>query len=248
MPELDINTLKPRVSERIGPFFEDLLSRFKEKIHSLHVVGSALTEDFNPDTSDVNSVMVLNEMDLSVLEHLAPLGKSYGKKKIAAPLIMTPKYIASSLDVFPIEFLNFRLIHQTVYGEDLLAGVKIDPENLRHQCERELKVKLIGLRQGYISSQGDRKALAEHFTSSISGYMPLFRGVISLMGGEPPTGGQDVLAALREVSGVDTSAFERVLSDRTKKVKHTIEELNSMFEDYYAATEALSEKVDAIEA
>jgi hypothetical protein len=70
-------------------------------------------------------------MDLKFLKFLAPLGKKFGRKRIAAPLIMTPEYIDTSLDVFPIEFFNIQQLHLTVYGDDIwldLNNKKIRPE------------------------------------------------------------------------------------------------------------------------
>jgi predicted nucleotidyltransferase len=157
MVELKLENLATFVSQQIRPFIDEIMNKYHENIHSIHIVGSAVTEDFNEKTSDINSVFVLKKMDLKFIELLAPLGKRYKKKGIAAPLIMTPEYINNSLDVFPIEFLDFRHIHKTVYGEDILNDIDIKMDDLRHQCEREVKSKLIGLRQGYISSQGDRK-------------------------------------------------------------------------------------------
>ena len=58
---------------------------------------------------------------------------------ISAPLIMTPDYIQKSLDVFPVEFLNFRLIHHTLLGKDILGELEIDRGNMQRQCEREIK-------------------------------------------------------------------------------------------------------------
>ena len=92
--------------ERFKPFQDEILKRHKDNIHSITITGSSLTDDFDSEKSDVNSVLVLNRMDLAFLEVLASLGKTYGKKGISAPLIMTPEYIMHSLDVFPIEFLN----------------------------------------------------------------------------------------------------------------------------------------------
>jgi len=43
---------------------------------------------------------------------------------------MTPTYIHKSLDVFPIEFLNMKLFHQTVFGEDIFQDVNIKNSNL----------------------------------------------------------------------------------------------------------------------
>jgi hypothetical protein len=246
MPDLSLDKLKTAISKRIKPFLEEILTKFSDKIHSIHITGTAITNDFDEKVSDVNSVIVLNKMDLTFLELLAPLGKKYKKQKVAAPLIMTPDYIKTSLDVFPIEFINFRLIHSTVYGEDILKNLEINRMDLRHQCERDLKTKLIWLRQGYLSSMGDRKILTEGFVSSITGYIPLFRGIIFLLGKEPPVLQEDVISSLSEASGIDTDIFTRILREKYEKRKHTIDELNTIFEDYYAATEKLGKIVDEI--
>jgi hypothetical protein len=246
MSELRLDRLRPGVSDRMKPFLEETLSGYGGNIHSIHIVGSSVTDDFNPKISDTNSIFVLKEMDLKFLEVIAPRGKKYGKKKVSAPLMMTPEYIRNSMDVFPIEFLSFKLIHKTVFGEDILNDIETHERDLRHQCERELKVKLIGLRQGYISSLGDKKMLTEGFVGSIAGYIPLFRGIVFLLGKQPPVLQNDVIRALSEATGVDCTVFEKVLDEKRERVKLTIEALNTIFEDYYAATEQLVRVVNEI--
>lgn len=239
-------TINDEAAERFKPFQDEILRSYKDNIHSITITGSALTDDFDPGKSDVNSVFVLDEMDFKFLEILAPLGKKYGKKRIAAPLIMTPEYIKNSLDVFPLEFLNIKLLHKTLFGEDLFEDLNIDPSDLRLQCERELKVRLIGLRQGYLSSSGDRKILTDMFIDSFSGYIPLFRSIIVLLGKEPPLINHDVLTALEEVSGINTRVFRTVLKQKKQKTKLMMEQLNTIFEDYYTAMEKLGDITDDI--
>ncbi|MGB5745519.1 MAG: hypothetical protein WBM69_00975 [Desulfobacterales bacterium] len=238
--------LKADISARYQPFLDKILKHHQDLIHSVHIVGSALTQDFDPKTSDINSVVVLGKMDLKFLGFLAPLGKKYGRKRIAAPLIMTPEYIDKSLDVFPIEFFNIRQLHVTVFGEDVFQPLDIRKSDLRRQCEQELKVKLIGLRQRYISAAGDQKILAREFSESFSGYMPLFKSIILLFGKEPPCNNADILSVLEEVSGVRTEVFKIVLNLKKKKTKPSIEQLTMVFEDYYAAIENLEDITDAL--
>jgi hypothetical protein len=246
MSELNLAKLNTFAANKIKPFLDEVLSRDKDKIHSIHVTGTATNDDFNEKVSDVNSIIVLKKMDLKFLELLAPLGKKYSKHKVAAPLIMTPDYIKTSLDVFPVEFLNFKLIHTTVIGEDIFESIEIDRMDLRHQCERELKGKLIWLRQGYLSSMGDRKMLTDGFTGSITGYIPLFRGIISLLGKEPPISQSKVMASLSEATDINTDVFSKILKARHEKTKLSIEELNTIFENYYSATEKIGKIVDEI--
>ena len=238
--------IRDAAAKMFKPFQDDVLKHHKDQIHSITITGSALTDDFDPVKSDVNSVFILHAMNLEFLEFLAPLGKTYGKKRIASPLIMTPEYIRNSLDVFPVEFLNIKLLHKTIFGEDLFQNLVIHRSDLRLQCERELKVRLIGLRQGYLSSSGDPKILTDLFIDTVSGYIPLFKGIIFILGNEPPIKNDDVLAVLEEVTGVNTRVFKTVLKQKKQKAKMTIKQLNTVFEDYYTAIENLGDITDGI--
>ena len=109
-----------------------------------------------------------------------------------------------------------------------------------------MKVKLIGLRQGYISAAGDQKILARSFAESFSGYMPLFKSIIWLLGKEPPRNHADILSALEEVSGIRTEVFKIVLNQKKKKIIPSMEQLTMVFEDYYAAIEKLGDLIDVL--
>ena len=246
MPDIKLAQLKPSAAKNAKPFLEEILTAYSENVHSITITGTAITDDFDEKVSDVNSIVVLKRMDLGFLELLAPLGKKYGKQKMAAPLIMTPDYIDTSLDVFPIEFLNIKLIHATVFGDDILQDIDIDRMDLRQQCEREMKTKLIWLRQSYLSAQGDRKLLNEAFVNSVTGYIPLFRGIISVLHKVPPIKQMEVLEALTAETNVDTRVFAEVLKKKYEGIKHSIDELKTLFGDYYAATEKLGKIVDEI--
>jgi hypothetical protein len=138
------------------------------------------------------------------------------------------------------------MLHSTVFGEDIFEGLDIDNSDLRHQCERELKVKLIGLRQGYISAAGDQKVLAGGFADAFAGYMPLFKAIIVLHGQETPQNNQEILSVMADITGIRTDAFNQVLALKSRKKKLPIEKLNIVFEDYYKAVEQLGEIIDAL--
>jgi hypothetical protein len=235
------------VTTKIRPFIEEVSGSAHEgNLHSFHIVGSALTLDFDEKNAHINSVIVLKDMDLGFIEYLAPLGKRYKKKGVAAPLIITPAYIDSSLDVFPVEFHDFRLIHKTIFGEDLFVALEIDAAHLRFQCEREIKTKLIGLRQGYISSLGDKKLLSERLSESIPDYMPLFRAILTLLKKNAPVGRLDVIKSLEETTGIETGIFEKLLLLRRKQLSLSKEELMRSFEEYYKATERIAGIIDEL--
>ena len=241
---LNVMGLNPAVAEKITPMVEDLLKEYTSNIHSFHIVGSAVIPDYNEKLSNINSVVVLHNMDLQFIKFLAPLGNKYGKKKIAAPLVMTPEYIDRSLDAFPIEFLDFKRLHKTVYGQDLLKDLQITTPNLRLQCEREIKTKLIGLRQEYLSSLGKKKLVAAVLVRSFTGSMALFRAIITLLGKEPPVPRAEVIAMLGSATGIDTEIFEKLLMLKADLLKPSEQELASFFERYYNALEATGKIID----
>ncbi len=242
MNNLDFNGLNPTVAEKISPMVRDLLAEHGSNIHSFHIVGSAVIPDYDETISDINSVVLLNNMDLRFVAFLAPLGKKYGKKHIAAPLVMTPEYIHHSLDSFPVELLDFKLIHKTVFGPDILKDLNIAERDLRLQCEREIKIKLMHVRQGYISSLGKKEHLSSALVKSITGSMALFRAVITLLGKVPPVERVGVIRTLGATTGVNTDIFEKLLALKAHRIKPSEQELYVFFESYYHALES-TEKI-----
>lgn len=235
----DMQNIREDARGVVQPFFEAVIAGYPG-VHSIHVSGSVLTADYVRGVSDINSVIFVDRVELAFLDAVATLGRKYGRKKVAPPLIMTPDYMQGSLDTFPMEFLNLRLIHQTVYGEDVLSGITVDRTHLRLQCEREIKGKLLWLRQGYLSSMGDRKALLGRIVRSVSGFVPLFRAIVFLMGGEPQVDAHSVALSLRSCCGLQSDVFERVIHIKRGLNKPPKDEVPRLFEACYLATEDIA--------
>jgi hypothetical protein len=159
---------------------------------------------------------------------------------------MTPSYIQDSLDVFPMEFLELRLIHKTALGPDIVQDLEIDPVLLRLQCEREIKTRLIGLWNGYISSTGETDMIAQLLYRSIKGCMPLFRSIVFLLGKLPPIKKMDVIGAISDNTGIDKDILIKALLLKESPIKNR-EELLSLFERYYGNLETVAGMVNALQ-
>ncbi len=244
MATLNFSGLDPAIAKKITPMIDDLFKAHESNLHSIHIVGSAVIQDYDEKLSDINSLVLLHNMDLRFITYLAPLGKKYGKKRIAAPLVMTPEYITRSLGAFPLEFLDFKLIHKTIYGPDVLNDLLIAGPELRLQCEREIKTKLIRVRQEYISSLGKKKQLAASLVRSITGSMALFRAIITLLGKEPPIQRMDVIHTFIHTAGLQTDIFEHLLKLKANLIKPSAQELGVFFEKYYRALESIEKIID----
>ncbi len=248
MTGLRTETLRPSIQQKISPFFDEIMQGSRAQIHSIYLVGTVLTQDYQEKTSKIDSVIVLKQMDLAFLDALAPLGRKYRQQGIAAPLIMDPVYICNSVDVFPLEFLNFQLAHLAIYGEDLFAGLEIGRQELRIQCERELKGKLIWLHRIYLAAMGDKKVLAADIVSHFGGYLPIFRGILHLLGQTPPQSLKPVLDQLAALTGTETEVFAEIYAIKNQLSQPSEEETSRLFAEFYRGTEKLTGVVDGLKS
>jgi len=245
MKDLIFEGIPAEAAKKLGPFFEAIVGGCPERVHSLYVTGSAVALDFTEKTSDVNSLIILNDMHFDFFRFLVSLGKKFRSGGISSPLVMTPAYIEESLDVFPMEFLELKLVHKTAYGADILKDIVIDRGLLRLQCEREIKSRLLGLWQGYLSSLGEADAISSLLSRSIKGCIPLFRSIIFLMGGTPPLRKLDVLDSFCGSTKADKDVLVKALMLRERRGKAG-DEVLSLFERYYANLDTVSGIVNAL--
>ncbi len=244
MANLNLSNLSVQVMNRMGPFFHEILSSFEDQIKSIYIIGSAVTNDFDTKTSDVDSLIVLKEKNLDIFDFIAPIGKKYGKRKIRAPIIMTDEYVRSSLEVFPIQFLNMQKINALVYGDDVLNGIKIEKTDLRLVCERELKGWIQNLSQAYIKSLGDDRVIKGLFVSFLSSYIPVFRAILFLYDKEMPKERSSVLDECEKVLNVRMNVFRELLTIKMGKYKPTHADLKNDFQQMYNTLDDIAEIID----
>ncbi|MHC4132682.1 MAG: hypothetical protein ACYSSP_05170 [Planctomycetota bacterium] len=246
--ELKLEGLRNKVRKAVSDFAGRLIEALGENLKSITVVGSSLTEDFVKGKSDINTVLVLEQQNMACLESIADMGKEMSRKKLSAPLLMTEEYIKRSLDVFSVEFLNLQLNHQTIYGDDPFSELRFERRDVRFQCEREFKATLIRLRQGYISSAGNRSLIRDSLSSAANSLVPLLRAVLWLKGLEVPRRADYVMAEAGQTFLIDADAVvEEARKWRYKKAQLTSEELSTAFEKIYELVDKLAGIVDKLE-
>ena len=136
------------------------------------------------------------------------------------------------------------MLFRSVLGEDIFASMRIDRGDLRHQCEREIKSRLVGLRQGYLRALGEPKALTEALVRFLSGYQPLARGILVLLGAEPPLRRAEAFAALAAAVGPEAGVFVEMLAVKEGRSKPDAAGARDLFERCHKATERLGRVID----
>ncbi len=245
--DLRLDAIDASIRDGVTSFCEKILPALGDNLRSITVVGSAVTEDFKPGLSDINTVLVLGRQDLASLNALASLVRSMGRKRISPPLLMTKSYIERSRDVFGIEFLDFQLSHRTILGDDPFAELVFDKKDVRLQCERELKAMLIRLRQGYIASAANKKLVRDILISTAKGLEPILRAILWLKDIERPSGVERTFSTAADNLSIKMDAITAAGQWRHRKVRLSEAEMQSSFEMIYATIDKLAEAVDKLE-
>jgi len=238
-----------RYPEKPEDIYKDITADYKEvfgeDLVSMVLYGSAAGGDYRPGRSDVNFLIVLTEAGIESLDRAFKTVERWRKRYVAVPLFVTETYVQSSLDVFPIEYLDMQRRHVTVYGPDVLEGLSFDSEHVRLQCEREIKGKLLLLREGYLETGGKARGLKELIAQSLPAFAAIFKALLYLQGKEIPARKPDVFKRGAKGLGLDAGVFEALASVREERSKPNEERLNRLVKDYLREVRKLAVIADS---
>ena len=220
---------------------------FGDDIVGIILYGSAAGQDYRPGKSDINFMIILSENGIERLGEAFAAIRKWRKKNVATPLFLTEDYIRTSLDVFPIEYINFKENYRLVFGKDVLKDLTFSHEFLRLQCEREIKGKLLLLREAFLESAGKAKALKLIIGQSVEAFIAIFRGLLYLKGEEVlPRKKHEILEATAREFGLDGGVFQRLLNIKDGALKADDSQLVRLFGNYLHEVRKLSKLVDEL--
>ena len=222
---------------------EDLTGHLKKALGddliSVVLYGSAAAGDQSKNYSDVNILVVVTAMGLPVLKKTMPIVKKWTRLGNHPPLFFTKDRIQQAEDVFPMEFLDIKANHKILWGDDPFCDLKVHTDHLRHQLEYELRGKLIQLRERYLETNGIPRRIQEMLAKSISTFVVLFKGVLRLLGEEPPAHKQDVISTLSHRVPLEKDILHDILRLREN-------DKNAFKRDPEALLEGLLKSVEAV--
>ena len=233
VPEDKINEFVTRLREAAGANLESVI-----------LFGSAATEDFHPEFSNVNLFCVVRDSSFAALQAVASAVKWWDRQKQPPPLFMTRHEVERSIDVFSIELIDMQMHHRVLFGEDVIQGFRI-PANLhRMQVEYELREKLALLRQHLLLASGNDSRMWELLTRSVSSFVTLFRHALMVLDQPAPHRKPEAVHALSQQIKVDPSGVLDVLDVRERKVNRKKLDVKDVFSRYLAAVEQVTTAVD----
>ena len=192
----------------------DLEDTYKDRLVSIILYGSAAFGEFREKVSDLNLIVVLEQMTASDLKLAHSAMKKWLKTEYPLPVFMDKQEMLNSCDIYPIEYSDIKERHKILFGEDFLDSLVINKEYLRLQCEAEIRNLLIKLRQGYLRNSNDKKAINNMIKKGTSSIIAIFRAVLRIMGEEVPLSHKEVIELLAEKISYDKEVFASILKLR----------------------------------
>jgi len=238
-------------TSNVEGLFEDFVNQiesiFSADLVSIYLYGSAARNEYVQGKSDINFLVIIQSDGLKNLSGVWELLPRFQKLGIATPLVLTRSYVDSSLDTFPLELLNMIEANLLIYGEDILAELDIDNDHLRLQIERELKSKLLSLRQGYMESLGSREGIQNLISISLPAFTAIFRGTLYIKNVE--TGKDDSLKIyklIEETFKLRKGLFKDLYDIKMEVSKTNTAELILLTEEYMESIRTIFKKVDKL--
>jgi hypothetical protein len=182
--------------------------------YSAILYGSAARGDFVPGRSDINLMLIVDDLSPRALAALSAPFATWRKSGYEPPLVIGRSEWQRASDVFPIEISDMRCGYEVLRGEDPVAGLTVVPADLRHALERELRGKLLRLRQGYVAGAGDSERLGSLAARSSSTVTVLLRGLLVLLGRAVPREPIELAAAAAAAMGIEGEPFLNVIRHR----------------------------------
>jgi len=239
---------RPKNPEEIfEPFCSDFETLYGDDLLSVILYGSCARGEYVQKKSDINFMLLLSENGIAQLGRALKTVEKWRRRAVATPLFLTHAYIETSLDTFPIELLSFQASYRILRGEDPLGSLVFNLRMLRLQCERELKGKLLHLRERFLETRGSARRIRELIALSLPTFFAIFQGIVYLHGKPPLASREALLCAMHEVLGLDAALFADLYAVRAGEKRPDTAGAIALMQRYIEEIRRLALAVDRLE-
>lgn len=108
----------------------------------------------------LQSCAIVDGLHFADLTACLPLSDGWHRHHLAVPLLLSADELRRTLDAFPLEYATIVADHEVIRGADAFANLTIPAADLRRACEAQAKSHLVHLREGFLESHGEVRAIA----------------------------------------------------------------------------------------
>ena len=235
------------LEQKLSELVERLKKALGDSLIAVILYGSATTDDYQEERSDLNVLCVLSRLSTGELEGSEATFEWWRGGGNPPPLLLTEEEVRTSTDCFPMEFHDMAQYRRVLYGADVIRDLTVDNKFYRAQVEHELRAKQIRLRQRAAEVLQQPERLQRLMTDSISTFCVLGRHALVLSGQPPQWKKREILAALGGVTGRPLAAADEILAIRLSGKRVAKAEARQLLDRYLGDVEQLVRFVDGLE-
>jgi hypothetical protein len=201
----------------------------------------------NRNESDTHTIVFVDELTFDDLAACVPYAAAWAKRGLAVPLLLEEREFTRSLDVFPLEYGDIIAHHTVIFGRDPFAGVTVSEADRRRGCELQAKSHLIHLREAYLETGGEPRAVGRMIAASAEGFRRLLENLVSLVrpAAEHAPGHPELADEAEALIGIPASLTRDVLATVASGGPSSIADPTALLGRYIEAVQDLWEFVDA---
>ena len=217
----------------------DLRRTFGNRLRAVCAYGLASQD------AETRSIVLVDRLTFEDFAACVPLARRWDEDDLAVPLILDRDEFERTLDVFPLEYGEIIASHVLIYGdEDPFEDASVDIADRRRGCELQAKSHLIHLREGFLESGGDPRAVSGLIAASSEGFRRLLVNMVLLVSPPEEHGTiADQPAAAARFIGIPAELTREVLAAAGSRPS-TITDPTALLKRYVNAVERIWEFVD----
>ncbi|PID27188.1 MAG: hypothetical protein CSB55_09120 [Candidatus Cloacimonadota bacterium] len=231
------------MENKIHLFWEKISEKL-EKTYGENLIQVVI---YRPYLSTGRTAIILKDDSVSMLLKSRPIINEIRKKKLPAPLFFSPRYIKTSLDTFPLEFLDIKSDYENIYSkEDLFKDLDFEKSDIRHQMERELKGKWLHLKMAILDYGEKPAVMKEILGAAVQSVLPTVKGLIFLNDRDIPKNPEEMFKLADELTSFSLSSFNRAFKILKENAKIKKEEMIHLFEDFSSQLKDYMQYTDTV--
>lgn len=222
----------------------ELKTVLRDRLRSVILYGSVARGEAITGVSDINVMVLVDRVDSSALHAISPLARRWSSAGNTVPLLMTWEEWRSAADSFAIECADMQDAHEVLYGDDPLAGQVVESVHLRLQAERELRGKILQLREGMLLTAESDADVGRLLLVALPSFVTYLRAALRLAGLEVPLKSERTIETGAHLVGADPGPFLRILDARMRGQPLRLKVEDRLVAGYYELAERTASFVD----
>jgi hypothetical protein len=239
-----IEGLSEGTHKLLKSYVNDVVKTYGNELEGVLLYGSAVRGEFMPGRSNLNMLLVMSSYDLIVLKKYNGIHTRWSKEQVVVPLFLTAADIQSSASVFPLEYQDIHDCHRLLWGQDPFVGLHLDSRHLAMEVLQALRGNLLRLRQRLVEGRSTEEAITILLSLSITGLLPVLRGLLRLLNRPVLAHGEPLLKDLESQLNVDLSGLRDAWLLKREQISPGQKELPRLMDRYI---ESLTRLVAAAE-